>query len=119
MKYYNAKYKPQSYKVGNMVYLNSKNIKSMRPSKKLDYKYYRLYKIELPFGKQAYCFWLPPSMKIHNVFHMSLLKLYNVQLGSILSPSPFVIINEIEEKYKIKEILDTQLYYNKLQYLVK
>ena len=44
-KYYNAKYKPQLYMVRNIVYLNSKNIKLMRPFKKLVYKYYRLYKI--------------------------------------------------------------------------
>ena len=57
-KYYNAKYKLQLYKVGDMVYLNNKIIKSTQQSKKLDYKYYKLYKVELSIEKQAY---LPPD----------------------------------------------------------
>ena len=40
-KYYNAKHKSQSYKIEDMVYFNSKNIKLMQLSKKLDYKYYK------------------------------------------------------------------------------
>ena len=35
-KYYNLKYKPRKYNVKNFVYLNSQNIESTRPSKKLD-----------------------------------------------------------------------------------
>ena len=78
VKYYNGKHKPQLYKVKDMVYFNSKNIKSTRPSKKLDYKYYGPYKIKLPIEKQAYRLRLPLSMKIHNVFHVSLLEPCNV-----------------------------------------
>ena len=118
-KYYNAKHKPQSYKVGDMVYLNSKNIKSTRPSKKLDYKYYGPYEVELPIGKQAYRLRLPPSMKIHNVFHVSLLEPCNVRPGSALPPPPPIIVNEGEEEYEVEEILDSRLHYGKLQYLVK
>ena len=86
----------------------------MRPSKKLDYKYYRLYKVKLLIGKYAYCLRLPPSMKVYNVFYVSLLKPCNVQLRSALSPSRPIIVNEKEKKYKVEEILDSQLHYNKL-----
>ena len=34
-KYYNAKHKPQTYNIGDMVYLNSKNIILTQPSKNL------------------------------------------------------------------------------------
>ena len=65
-RYYNTKLPSasrKSFKVGDMVYLNSKNIKSTRPSKELDYPYYGPYEVELPIGKQAYRLRLPPSMK--------------------------------------------------------
>ena len=118
-KYYNAKHKPQSYKVGDIVYLNSKNIKSTWVSKKLDYKYYGSYKMKLPIEKQVYCFQLPPSIKIYNVFHVNLLESCNIQPGSTL-PLPLpIIVNERKEKYKVEEILNSQLHYGKLQYLVK
>ena len=113
-KYYNAKHKPQSYKIGDMVYLNSKNINLMRPSKKLNYKYYGPYEVELPIKKQVYCLWLSPSIKIHNVFHVSLLEPYNVQSGSALLPLLPIIVNEGEKEYEVEEILDSQLHYGKL-----
>ena len=50
-KYYNAKHKPQTYNIKDMVYLNSKNITSTRPSKKLDFKFYEPYKLDIPVGK--------------------------------------------------------------------
>ena len=77
-----------------MVYFNSKNIKSMRLSKKLDYKYYRLYKVELSIGKQVYRFLLPLNIKIYNVFYVSLLEPCNIQPRSALPLPPPVIVNE-------------------------
>ena len=101
-----------------MVYLNSKNIKLMQLSKKLDYKYYGPYKIK-PIGLQAYCLRLLPNMKIHNIFHVSLLELCNVQPRSTLSLPPIIIVNEEKEEYEVEKILDSWLHYDKLQYLVK
>ena len=53
-KYYNKKHILHIFKAEDKIYLNSKNIKSMRLSKKLDYKYYGSFKIEEPVRKQAY-----------------------------------------------------------------
>ena len=113
-KYYNAKHKPQSYKIRNIIYFNSKNIKSMWPSKKLDYKYYKLYKMELPIRKQAYCLRLPLSIKIHDIFHVSLLEPYNIWPRSALPPFPPIIVNEREKEYEVEKILDSQFHYGKL-----
>ena len=44
-KYYDKKYKPRQFAVSQKVWLSGKNIKSIWLSKKLDYKFYRLYKI--------------------------------------------------------------------------
>jgi RimJ/RimL family protein N-acetyltransferase len=57
------------------MYLYVKNIKSIRLSKKLDYKYYELYKINMFINKQSYRLKLSINMrKIHNVFHVFLLE---------------------------------------------
>ena len=113
-KYYNVKHKLQSYKIRDIIYLNSKNIKLMQLSKKLDYKYYKLYKVEFFIGKQVCCLWLPPSIKIYNAFYVSLLELCNIWPRSALPPLLSVIVNEKEEKYEVENILDSQLHYSKL-----
>ena len=100
-----------------MVYLNSKNITSTWPSKKLDFKFYRLYKVDVSVGKQAYCLKLLPSMKIQNVFYVFLLEPGKSQDGTKTAP-PLVIVDN-NEKYKMEEILNSRHHYNKLQYLVK
>ena len=117
-RHYNKKHKPIIYKVNDKVYLNSKNIESTRPAKKLDYKYYEPYTISEAIGKQAYKLELLPSMKIHNVFHILLQEPYtgtNEPNNPPLSP----IEVERQEEYEVEEILDSRIHYNKLQYLVK
>ena len=116
-KYYNVKYKPRIYNIRDMVYLNSKNITLTRPSKKLDFKFYRSYKVNIPVSKQAYCLKLPSSMKIHNIFHVSLLEPGRSWDSTKMVPPPVIINND--EEYKMEEILDSRHHYNKLQYLVK
>ena len=117
-KYYNKKHIPCTFEAGDKVYLNSKNIESTCLSKKLDYKYYRLFKIEELVGKQAYQLKLPQKMKIHNVFYVSLLELYTKTNNSnILVPPPIIV--EGKDEYKVEKILDSQIHRGKLQYLVK
>ena len=116
-KYYNAKLKLQTYNVGDMVYLNSKNITSIWPSKKLNFKFYRPYKVDVSVGKQADHLKLLPSMKIHNIFHVSLLEPGRSRDGTKTVSPPVIVDNNKE--YKIEEILDSRHHYGKLQYLVK
>lgn len=73
-KYYNAKHQLQLYNIEDKVFFNSKNIESTRPLKKLDYKFYRSYKVEIPINKQVYRLKLLKNMKIYNIFYVSLLK---------------------------------------------
>jgi len=59
---------------GDMVWLLPRNIKTTRPSKKLDYKKIGPFKILAKIGTSAYKLALPPSMAIHNTFHICLLE---------------------------------------------
>ncbi len=68
-----AKHISKIYAIENKVYLCVKNIRSTRSSKKLDYKYYELYKINMFINKQSYRLKLFANLKkIHNVFHVFL-----------------------------------------------
>jgi hypothetical protein len=74
-KYYDAKHISKVYAIEDKMYLCVKNIRSIRSSKKLDYKYYESYNINMLINKQSYRLKLSANMrKIHNVFHVFLLK---------------------------------------------
>jgi hypothetical protein len=58
--------------MSNLIYLFIKNIKTNKLSKKLDYKIINPFKIIKTF-KNAYILNLPAHMRIHLIFHVSLL----------------------------------------------
>jgi len=119
--YYNLHRKPDpNLQSGHKVWLLPGNIKTTRPSKKLDYKKIRPFKILAKVGTSAYKLALPPSMAIHDTFHISLLEPYqdNRFPSQIKEPPPPIQIEE-EDEYELDEIIDSRLYYNKLQYRAK
>jgi hypothetical protein len=81
-KFYNKRVKEISgqeggpvFKVGDMVFFNRKNIKTLRPALKLDYRMLGPYKIiEATSSPLAFKLDLPPKMDINPVFHVSLLE---------------------------------------------
>ena len=96
------------------------NIKTTRPSKKSDNKRIGPFKISAKIGTSAYKLALPPSMAIHNTFHISLLEPYQYnQFPSQIKEPPPPIQIEGEEVYELDEIIDCRHDYNKLQYRAK
>jgi hypothetical protein len=71
--------KEMVFEVGNKVWLSAKHIQTARPSKKLDYERLGPFKITKVINRNAYRLELPNSMKIQNVFHVSLLDRYASQ----------------------------------------
>jgi hypothetical protein len=59
---------------GDQVWLRRKHIKTTQPLGKLDYKRIAPYIILEKVGLRAYKLELPPSIKLHPVFHISLLE---------------------------------------------
>ena len=55
------------------VWLNAKNIRTSRPSRKLDNKRLGPFTVDTAIGTHAYRLLLPDTMKVHPVFHVSLL----------------------------------------------
>src|SRR5439155_19764400 len=119
-RYYDAKHKRVEYKVGDKVWLLSSNIHTQRLSKKLDWKRLSPYLILERIGTQAYRLQLPPSLRIHPVFHISLLDRYNKSdIPGRIQPTPPPVVVENQLEYEVEEILDSRLMHNRLLYLVK
>jgi len=74
---YNQKAKQErDFKVGDLVMLNAKNIRTKRPTKKLAPKLIGLFKFLEQRGELAYKLEISDQWKIQPVFHVSLLAPY-------------------------------------------
>ena len=107
------------FEIGEKVWLSARNIKTARSSKKLDYKRIGPYSILKKVNKNAYKLDLPPTMKIHNVFHVSLLDKYREPVEGQKPSEPAPVIVEQEEEWEVERILDSRRRKRKLQYLVQ
>jgi hypothetical protein len=110
-----------SFAVGDLVWLSRRNITTTRPSTKLDFKRLGPYKILDVVGesKMAFKLDLPRSMKIHPVFHASLLDPHHANTipGRTQPPPPPVTVEDALE-YEVEEVLDSRIRHNKLEYFV-
>jgi hypothetical protein len=119
-KYADKKRKNSSkYKIDDMIWLSTKNIKIERSSRKLDHKWIESYRVK-KILKDACQLDLSFSMKIHDTFHTSLLRpAPNDPLTEQIQPSSSpIIVEDEEEEYEIDDILDSRYHYSKLQYKV-
>jgi hypothetical protein len=110
-----------SYKVGDWVWLEGKDIQTQRPSKKLDDKRYGPYQITKVISPNAYQLKLPSSMKIHPVFNTVRLRPYKADTvpGRKASPPPPPVITGDTPEWEVESIKDSRLRRGKLEYLVK
>ena len=70
---YNRDIKPRSYAPSDMIWLNSKYIKT-KQNRKLEVKFFGFFQVLYPVSKQAYKLVLLKKWKIHDVFYVSLLE---------------------------------------------
>ena len=97
------------YRVGDLVWLDARNIRTLRPQKKLDWKNLGPFPITEVISAFAYRIGLPPSIKIHPVFHVSLLRAAasDPLPGQKQSAPPPVEVDGVEE-FEVQEILDSR-----------
>jgi hypothetical protein len=122
-RYYNQRQTPPpTFEVGEKVFLDASDISTTRPMKKFAHHYLGPYPVICPVGSHAYRLKLPKSMsRIHPVFHV--VKLTPVPpdpiKGRRTRPPPPPEIVGGEERYKVKEVINSRLYCQKLQFLVR
>ena len=111
---------PQGLKVRDKMCLENKNIHLNQPSKKLDDKRYRPFKISKDIGSEVFQLELLEGWVIHNVFNKNLLT-QCVELkfkGQHKDPTPLpTIINE-EEEYEVEEVRKYRKQGKEIQYLM-
>jgi len=106
-----ARKEPPAYQVGDLVMLSGHNIKTRRPSKKLDHKNHGPFQIEKIVSPLAIRLTLPHKWKIHNVFHISLLEPYRTSQHRA-PPDPSKILWEADdieqsEEYDVGEVISS------------
>jgi hypothetical protein len=103
--YYNEKRSQEpTLKKGEKVYLLRRNIKTKRPSDKLDHKKLGPFKVKEVKGRLNYELALPKTMNIHPVFHISLLE--PAPPGA--PPAPITEIEPVNPnaEYEVETVLD-------------
>jgi len=94
------------FKKGEKVYLLRRNIKTKRPSTKLDHQKLGPFEIEEQLGPVSYKLKLPASMKIHSNFHVSLLE---KAPASAETPDNVELDEDTDKEYVVEEILRKHL----------
>ena len=112
--------KEPEMKVGQMVWLDARNIRSDRPCPRLDWKKLGPFKISRKISRVAYELDLPSHFNIHRVFHVSLLEPakeneYSAR-NQLELPPPMVV--DGQEEYLVNKILDAKLVRGRLGYLI-
>ena len=69
-------------KVADKVMLNQHNIKTKRPTEKLDHKYFGAFVVKRKVGQWAYKLELPPRISIYPMFYIGLLEPYRESTDS-------------------------------------
>ena len=105
---------------GDQVWLSTTNLRMACPSKKLAPKFIGPFSVKKKLNEVSYELILPNSLKIHPVFHVSLLK------PTVLDPfpdrgpgPPEPVMVDGDEEYEVEAIVDCRKRGNQLQYLVK
>jgi hypothetical protein len=122
-KYYDAKRQDSTnvFKVGDLVWLNRKNINTTRPLLKLDHKLIGPFRIKAKVSDLAFTLDLPATMDCHPTFGVSLLEKHKPgHHDQPQDPPPRIEIDSHGyERFIPERILDAKFENNDYFYLIK
>jgi hypothetical protein len=106
--------------IGDKVWLLRCNLKTNRPCDNLDFRRLGSFSVVKKINDVAFNLELPPSMKIHPVFHVFLLKPYKE--SSIPGRSQVLLLPikiERQDELEVSKILNSIIIRRKLEYLIQ
>ena len=97
------------FQTGDKVLINAKNIRTRRPSKKLNHRYLGPFPITKLIEVKAVQVGLPKTIYCHNIFHVSLVEPYKTNIfdGRKQRIPELTIVDE-EEEYEPEKILQAE-----------
>lgn len=109
-KYANKKRLHIDLHVGDKVLVSNRHIRSLRPKRKLDWKYLGPGTVTAKIGETVYRVEMPGLENVHPVFHVSLLEKYSPH-GRISHP-PNEVVDTLREMgddiYEVEKIVDSK-----------
>ena len=113
----------EAFEAGDKVWLDGRHIKTQRPIKKFDDRWFGPFEIQKVLSRNAYRLKLPQSFRrVHPVFHVLLLRCWHpdpiTEHPQPTNPEPILADGE-EPEYEVERVLDSRMHYRKLQYLVQ
>ncbi|KAH0375210.1 hypothetical protein KCU92_g10240, partial [Aureobasidium melanogenum] len=99
------------YAVGDLVFLDARNLRTLRPVKKLDWKNLGPFPVAELIGKRACRLTLPDEFGFHDVFHVSyLIPAADDPLPGQNLPAPPPRIVDGEQEWEIEDLLDKRAF---------
>jgi hypothetical protein len=112
--YYNkSKLEGSRFREEDLVYLLRRNIKTIKPSNKLDHKKLGPFKIKRSIKDISYKLHFLLTIKIYLIFHISLLEL--ADSDTPIGPVPEIHFNLQKKIYTIEKVLKVRKYRKTLQ----
>ena len=109
-----------AFQPNDLVWVDGRNWRTERPSRKLENKHHGPYQVVRTFGTHAYELDIPNTIQKHCTFPVSLLHATTEDsLPGQIIPPPLPVIVEGEEEWEVDAILDSRKIRGCLQYLVK
>jgi hypothetical protein len=114
------------FQAGDKVMLSSANIRTdvdrKRPTRKLIHSFIGPFVVDAKISPVSYRLLLPPTMRIHPIFHVSLLKPHTespTEFAGRKPPPPLPTIKGGEPEYEVEHIIDKRIKGRRVEYLVK
>ena len=121
-RYYDVHHREaERFEAGDKVWLDSRNIKTTRPTKKLDDRWYGPFVVEKALSRNAYRLKLTKAFsKLYPVFHVSKLRRWTPdeisERPQPTRPEPELVNEELE--YEVDQILNSRFQRGRIEYLV-